>query len=71
MDLAAVVQSVAGTLIVGLATASAKFLRDIASELHGIKTAMAVTKDRVDSHSETLEIHDSRIRTLETRGRKG
>ncbi len=46
--------------------AIAKCLKDIATELYGIKTAMAVTTHRVDGHDDVLAVHDTRIRTLET-----
>ena len=67
VDLLNTLQALIVPAIVCMGGAIAKYLRDISSELGGIKTAIAVTTKRVDGHAEVLMIHDGRIRSLETK----
>ena len=67
IDLARTFEALLAPAAVFVGGVIAKFLRDIAVELAGIKTAMAVTTNRVDAHDDALLVHDGRIRSLETR----
>ena len=67
IDLARTLEALIAPALIFVGGAIAKFLRDISVELAGIKTAMAVTTNRVDAHEDALMVHDGRIRSLETR----
>lgn len=69
VELAKMLESLLSPAILLVGGAIAKFLRDISTELHGIKTAMAVTTSRVDNHDEILRSHNGRLHHLETEGR--
>ncbi len=66
VDLLTVLQGLIVPSIVFVGGSIARYLKEISGELNGIKTAIAITTDRVDRHEDLLSTHDSRIRSLET-----
>lgn len=65
-DLSKLVEPVMTAGVLAIGAFIAKFLRDISGELHGIKTAMAVTQTTVKQHEVELHDHSNRIRVLES-----
>ena len=66
ISFAQILQNMVGPAMLMVFGACAKYLRDISRDVNEMKTTIAVTKDRLDSHSHRLSAHDDRIRELET-----
>ena len=66
VDLMKVLDALIAPTIIAVGGLIAKFLRDISSELCGVKAAISIATDRVDRHEKMLTIHDERIRAIET-----
>lgn len=67
VDVPAITQTVLSGVILGIGGRIAHYLRNIGQELQLMRTAMAVTQEKVSGHGMTLEKHDERIRELELR----
>lgn len=66
-----IIDGMIGPALLAVFGACAKYLRDISRDVNEMKTTIAITKDRLDNHSQRLGKHDDRLRELETAQTRG